>query len=183
MDLGTMRHDTGRNAQKWRVEGEDALYVREHHLVQALPADTFSIVSVAAGLAIVGMPNRLVVREGDDGLGGYDAAHGVADQDGVHGWIHGRGGRAIRHLDVDDAFEQPVPEPRHALVEVAPRLVSGICDGAHVDFGKRRAQQGCQVLGELGLGSEGVLAPLYRARSSISFVKLSLLSPDGGCPR
>ena len=112
----------GVEAEKGGVEGEDALDVREHEVGGggrvlggvgmrcARHAGEGGVGGEVGGFGVCGRAGGgdwCFRGEEQVGFGGDDAAHGVADKDGVYGGVDGGRRGGVCDFDVDDFVQEP----------------------------------------------------------------------------
>lgn len=95
MRVGAMREDDGGEAEVRCVKCEDTLNVGEHEASPFLVG------------APVGERHRLIVENRQESISGYDAAHGVCNQDGTDRWVDDGGGGSGGDFEVNYAGLEP----------------------------------------------------------------------------
>lgn len=108
-----------------------------------------------------------IARQGNDGLGGDDAAHGVAAEHDAHRGLDGGRGGALGDLEVDDFFLQPVAEAGDAVGEVAAGFILGVNEDLDVEFGEEGGEVGAEILGEGVVLAKGLFTPLEVAHKLV----------------
>lgn len=176
-----MGDDARRDAQVRGVEAEDALDVGKHQAVERrpvvlgrgrrvvsilLPQSTYP--TAAATTTTTRHGDDPVARQGNDRLGGDDAAHGVAAEDHANRGIDGGRRGALGDLDIDNLLLQPVPEAGDAVGQATAGFVFRVDEDLYVKFWEEDRKVLAEVLGEGIFGAKSLFTPLYSQREEVS---------------